>query len=90
VAQTSYTNNTKSMGSFAMQDTLTTTTPEPTAKRVLPRARMWIFFGIFFVAALGMYAGTMYRIQNYGYMGIGQDRLAHPENEKPTATPPQN
>jgi hypothetical protein len=32
----------------------------------------------------------MYRIQNYGYMGIGQDRLAHPENEKPTATPPQN
>lgn len=74
-----------------MQDTLTTTTPEPAAKRVLPRARMWIFFGIFFVAALGMYAGTMYRIQNYGYMGIGQDRLAHPENEKPTAaTPPQN
>lgn len=73
-----------------MQDTPTTTTTTTHSRPALPRAKMWIIFGIFFVASLGMYAGTMYRIQHYGYMGIGQDRLAHPENEKATPTPPQN
>jgi len=68
------------------------TTPDNTAtgsnKRPrVPRAKLWIFFGLFFIVAVGMYAGTMYRIKNYGYTGLGQDQLAHPEDEKPQASP---
>ena len=50
-------------------------------RRAVPRAKLWIFFGLFFIVAVTMYAGTMYRIQNYGYTGIGQDQLAHPEQD---------
>lgn len=46
------------------------------------RVKLWIFFGLFFIVAVSMYAGTMYRIQNYGYTGIGQDQLAHPEQDQ--------
>lgn len=63
-----------------------TTTPENTAgsnqKPAVPRAKLWIFFGLFFLVAVGMYAGTMYRIQHDGFTGTGQDQLAHPKGEK--------
>ena len=56
------------------------------------RTKLWIFFGLFFIVAVGMYAGTMYRIQNYGYTGIGQDQLAHPkeDGQNAPAQPVQN
>ncbi|MCW8914936.1 MAG: hypothetical protein OQK24_03665 [Magnetovibrio sp.] len=40
----------------------------------VPRGRIWIVGTLFFIAAVGMYAGTMYRINNYGYVGIGDDQ----------------
>ncbi len=40
----------------------------------IPRGRIWIVGAIFFITAIGMYAGTMYRINNYGYVGIGDDQ----------------
>ncbi len=57
--------------------------------RGVPRAKLWLFFGLFLLVGLGMYAGTMYRIQNYGFTGTGKDQLAHPEQAAPadTATP---
>lgn len=65
--------------------------------RGIPRAKLWVFFFLFLIVGLGMYAGTLYRIQNYGYTGIGKDQLAHPEEQKggttaqpQAATPPQN
>lgn len=56
----------------------------------VPRAKLWIFFGLFFIVAVTMYATTMYRIQNYGYTGIGQDQLAHPEQDKAAAATKTN
>jgi len=65
--------------------------------RGIPRVKLWIFFFLFLTVGLSMYAGTMYRIRHYGYTGLGQDRLAHPEETQPAqaspaapATPPQN
>lgn len=63
-----------------------TNAPHDDASHQIPRARMWIFAGLFLIVAIAMYAGTMYRIQHYGYTGIGQDKLAHPENA-PQAQP---
>lgn len=54
----------------------------------VPRAKLWIFFGLFFIVAVTMYGGTMYRIQNYGYTGIGQDQLANPEQDKAAPATP--
>jgi len=88
-------------------DTAPDTTPTNTAPtnphvsynnpRGVPRAKLWLFFFLFFIVGISMYAGTMYRIQNYGYTGIGKDQLAHPENQNgaataqpQTTTPPQN
>ena len=56
----------------------------------VPRLKLWIFFGLFFIVAVAMYAGTMYRIQNYGYTGIGQDQLAHPEQGQAASGTPEN
>jgi len=47
----------------------------------IPRAKIWIIGGLFLVAAIGMYAGTMYRIQNYGYVGLGADQPIKPGAE---------
>lgn len=66
------------------------TNATPNNPRGVPRAKLWVFFFLFLTVGLGMYAGTMYRIQNYGYTGLGQDKLAHPEDAKPAATAPQN
>lgn len=76
------------------------TTPNETAgqkaaqgaeqRPAVPRVKLWIFFGLFFIVAVAMYAGTMYRIQNYGYTGIGKDTLAHPaEGDAQTTAPKQ-
>lgn len=62
----------------------------PGAHPTVPRGKLWIFFFLFLTVGIGMYAGTMYRIQNYGYVGINDDRLAHPEDAAPAATTPQN
>lgn len=62
----------------------------PSNPRGVPRVKLWIFFFLFLIVGLGMYAGTMYRIQNYGYTGLGQDRLAHPEEATPATAAPQN
>jgi len=40
----------------------------------IPRARIWIMGALFLIVAVGMYAGTMYRIQNHGYVGIDDDQ----------------
>lgn len=72
-------------------DTATVSNAGANARPGPSRAKLWIFFGLFFIVAVGMYAGTMYRIQNYGYTGIGQDQLAHPEQDaaaKPSAAQP--
>ena len=56
-----------------MNDT-SPTDPKPTARPDIPRARIWIMGALFLIVGIGMYAGTMYRIQNYGYMGVGDDQ----------------
>jgi hypothetical protein len=48
--------------------------PQPHAPHRIPRTKFWVIGGLFLIGAIGMYAGTMYRIQNYGYVGIGDDR----------------
>lgn len=53
------------------------TTPnesQPPARPQIPRARIWIMGALFLIVGIGMYAGTMYRIQNYGYVGVGDDQ----------------
>lgn len=40
----------------------------------VPKGKLWVIGGLFLIAAIGMYAGTMYRIQNYGYVGVGNDQ----------------
>ncbi len=47
----------------------------------VPRLKFWIIGGLFFIAAVGMYAGTMYRIQNHGYVGVGADQPITPGTE---------
>ena len=69
--------------STAPNNTVRTTTNRP----VRPRKKMWIFFAVFFFTAVGLYASTMYRIKHFGYTGIGQDQLAHPEDQAPAAAP---
>jgi len=61
-----------------------------TEEIIRPRKKMWLFFAVFFLTALALYGSTMYRIKHYGYTGIGQDQLAHPEDQAPAATAPQN
>ena len=76
-----------------------TDTPDiPSTGPAEPRKKMWVFFVIFAIFAGAMYGGTMYRIKTAGFMGAGQDQLAHPENQKAqpsettesTATQPAN
>ena len=53
------------------------TTPnesQPPARPEVPRVRIWIMGALFLIVGIGMYAGTMYRIQNYGYVGVGDDQ----------------
>ena len=65
-----------------MNETTNTGAEQPAAPQV-PRAKLWIIGGLFLIAAIGMYAGTMYRIQNYGYVGVGDDRpIAKPADEQ--------
>ncbi|MEG3619457.1 hypothetical protein V5T82_13395 [Magnetovibrio sp. PR-2] len=47
---------------------------KPAARPEIPRARLWIMGALFLIVGIGMYAGTMYRIQNYGYVGVGADQ----------------
>ncbi|MFC1672997.1 hypothetical protein ACFL12_02480 [Pseudomonadota bacterium] len=47
-----------------------------------PRAKMWIFFLLFTIVAFAMYGGTMYRIKTDGFLGVGNDQIAHPEDYK--------
>jgi hypothetical protein len=74
-----------------MNDTLNTTTGSShNNPRGVPRVKLWIFFVLFLTVGIGMYAGTLYRIRHYGYTGVGQDNLAHPEEVNPAAPTPQN
>ena len=45
----------------------------------IPRVKVWLFGALFFFIAVGMYAGTMYRIKNYGYVGVGADQPITPD-----------
>lgn len=65
-----------------MNDTTNNTQTGSAEQPQIPRAKLWIIGGMFLVAAIGMYAGTMYRIQNHGYVGIGDDRpIAKPVDQ---------
>jgi len=69
-------------------------TPENSAsgddnRPAVPRVKLWIFFGLFFIVAVVMYAGTMYRIQNYGFTGTGKDQLARSVDGKDAPAQPQ-
>jgi len=44
----------------------------------IPRKKLWIIAFLLTIASFGMYAGTMYRIQNYGYVGLGADQPIAP------------
>ena len=44
------------------------------AKPRVPRVQIWIVAAVLLAVGLGMYAGTMYRIENYGYVGSKDDR----------------
>lgn len=68
----------------------TDTSIDPTNPRGASRKKMWLIFAILFLVGCGFYASVIYRIKNYGYTGIGQDQLAHPEDAKPAAKQPQN
>jgi len=61
-----------------MDETSHTNTPVEHNRPQVPRAKLWIIGGLFLIAAIGMYAGTMYRIQNYGYVGLGADQPIKP------------
>lgn len=65
----------------------TTNGPAPGSddRPAVPRAKMWIFAILFLTVAVTMYAGTMYRINTYGYTGIGEDQKAHPNAPSGTA-----
>jgi len=47
-------------------------------KPQIPSAKLWLIGGVFLLVGIGMYAGTMYRIQNYGYVGLGADQPIKP------------
>lgn len=66
----------------------TDTSIDPTNPRGVSRKKMWLIFGILFFIGVGLYASVIYRIKHYGYTGIGQDQLAHPEDAKPAAIQP--
>lgn len=72
-----------------MNETPTNSAHQPGHTRKIPRAKLWIVGGLLFIAAVGMYAGTMYRIKNYGYVGVGDDRpIVDPTSQ--TSTPKPN
>ncbi len=50
------------------------TDPKSNSRPDIPRVRIWIMGALFLIVGIGMYAGTMYRIQNYGYVGVGDDQ----------------
>ena len=66
---------------------MTDTQQTPSTAPAAPRGRMWIFFVILAIFAGAMYGGTMYRIKTAGFMGAGQDQLAHPKEEQSQTTP---
>jgi len=64
-----------------MSETSQPNAAENNTRPQIPRTKIWIIAGLFLVAAIGMYAGTMYRIQNYGYVGLGADQPIKPGAE---------
>lgn len=57
--------------------------------RQIPVAKLWVFFALFFTVAVSIYAGTWYRIRTDGFMGTGNDQLAHPKAAKPKSFKPE-
>ncbi|MBL4616036.1 MAG: hypothetical protein JKY27_14355 [Magnetovibrio sp.] len=72
-----------------MNETPKTTAPQLGHIRQVPRRKLWIIGGLFLLVAFGMYAGTMYRIQNYGYLGISDDRPIQNQASGPQTTNPK-
>ncbi|HEY9078453.1 hypothetical protein [Magnetovibrio sp.] len=64
-----------------MSETPQTNAAQSPARPQIPRTKIWVIGGLFLIAAIGMYAGTMYRIQNYGYVGLGADQPIKPGAE---------
>jgi len=64
-----------------MTETSQTNDAQSHSRPQIPRTKIWIIGGLFLIAAIGMYAGTMYRIQNYGYVGLGADQPIKPGAE---------
>ena len=62
-------------------------TIDPSNPRGASRPKMWLIFGVLFVIGVAFYGSTIYRIQNHGYTGIGEDQLAHPEDAAPAVAP---
>lgn len=62
-----------------MNDTQKATPPRANNRPQIPRAKIWLFGALFFFVAIGMYAGTMYRIKHYGYVGLGADQPITPD-----------
>jgi len=73
-----------------MNDTPDTTAPKVgRGGRQIPRTKMYIFFAVFFLFAVTMYATTWNRIRTDGFMGTGNDQLAHPKAAQPEAFKPE-
>lgn len=62
----------------SVSDAVTGANGQSKSKPQIPRTRIWLIGGIFLLVGIGMYAGTMYRIQNYGYVGLGADQPIKP------------
>ncbi|OEJ67147.1 hypothetical protein [Magnetovibrio blakemorei] len=62
-----------------MHDATKATPPQVPIRPQIPRAKIWLFGALFFFVAISMYAGTMYRIKHYGYVGVGADQPITPD-----------
>jgi len=62
----------------SVSDAATSAGVKSASKPQIPRAKIWFIGGLFLIVGIGMYAGTMYRIQNYGYVGLGADQPIKP------------
>lgn len=67
----------------------TTTDKISRGARQIPRGKMYMFFAVFFLVAVAMYAATWNRIRTDGFMGTGNDQLAHPKAAEPKAFKPE-
>jgi len=52
---------------------------DPPQGRHIPRGKIWLFGAVLLLISFGMYAGTMYRIKSYGYVGAGADQPIKPD-----------